>query len=330
MSQQAPVTVVIPTYNHASLVVEAVDSVLRQTVVPVEILVVDDGSKDDTRERLAPYQEHVRYFYQKNEGVSAARNLGVRAAQGEFVAFLDSDDVWHPRKLEMQMAVFERHPKLGLLGTGWFDWPGGSFPESANAPPKDVTFVSWPQLVVRNYLITSSVVVRRNVLAQAGEFDTAMQGPEDRDLWLRIAEIAGVANLEKALTGYRSVAGSVSKQAATCQAGMLRILRKLDERKIWQGRWLLRRKAYSYVNHSCAYLHGAAGHHGTAVLNSLRSLAWYPFPYRRSEVGTSCERMRRLLVNLLRMSRLKPMETPLSTNPANHTADALKMCGTTG
>src|SRR5205085_8827028 len=102
----------------------------------------------------------------------------------------------------------------------------------------------------RNYLTTSSVVVRREVLDRAGRFDSTLQGPEDRDLWIRVAEAAPIANLDLCLTGYRDVVGSVSKQAERCEAGMLRILSKLDAQKVWRGRWLLRRKAYSYVYHS--------------------------------------------------------------------------------
>src|SRR5712664_3388839 len=98
-----PVSVIIPTYNCARFVVEAIESVLAQTVVPTEIVVVDDGSVDDTQERLRSYHGRIRYFRQGNGGVSAARYRGMREAQQEFIAFLDADDVWHPRKLELQL-----------------------------------------------------------------------------------------------------------------------------------------------------------------------------------------------------------------------------------
>ncbi len=159
--------------------------------------------------------------------------------------------------------------------------------------------------MVKNRLTTSSVLVRRKALAQAGPFDPAIQGPEDRDLWLRVAEVAPIANLELPLTGYRDVPGSVSKQAARCLAGMLRILHKLDQRRAWHGRWLLRRKAYSYVYHSCAYIYAAAGLYPRALACSLKSLGWFPLPYRRGDVTTAGERPKRALVNLLRWLRLK-------------------------
>lgn len=307
MTTPPAVSVVIPTYNRGRLLVQSVASVLAQTVPAAEILVIDDGSTDDTAQRLAPYLDRVRYLPQRNQGVSAARNHGVRAATGALLAFLDSDDVWHPRKLELQLRVFERQLELGMLGTHSFAWPAAAFP-AVNG--ERVTNVSWEQLAVRNYLVTSSILARREVLERAGPFDTGLQGPEDRDLWLRVAALAPVANLELPLTGYRQVAGSLSKQAVACQTGMLKILRKLDDSDAWRGRRLLRRKAYSYVNHSCAYLHGAAGNYPTSLLNSLRSLAWYPLPYRREEVDIAAERPRRMLVNLLRWLGLKPAEPP--------------------
>ena len=98
----------IPTYNRGHLVGEAVASVLGQTVPPLEVIVVNDGSTDDTRHRLQPYLSHVTYLYQTNQGVSAARNHGIGESRGDFIAFLDSDDVWHPRKLELQLEAFGR------------------------------------------------------------------------------------------------------------------------------------------------------------------------------------------------------------------------------
>lgn len=304
------VSVVIPTYNRGNLLVQSVASVLAQTVPAAEILVVDDGSTDDTLESLAPYRDQIRYLPQQNQGVSAARNLGVREACGELVAFLDSDDVWHPRKLELQLKALARHPDLGMIGTRTFDWPAPALPEVAQVPPLD--FVSWDRIVVRNPLVTSSLVVRRDLLHRAGPFDTRMQGPEDCDLWLRVAALAPAANLQAPLSGYRHVAGSLSKQAATCRRGMLMILHKLDESGAWQGRRWLRLKAYSYVHHSTAFLFGAAGMHGTAALLAARSLLTYPLPYRSADVRSPWERPKRLILNLLRLVGLKPGEpTPV-------------------
>src|SRR6516165_447182 len=111
------VSVVIPTYNYRHFVTDAVASALEQTYQPVEVLVVDDGSRDDTRARLTPYLDRIRYIYQENQGLSAARNTGIRAAKGVWIALLDSDDAWHPRKLETQMEFIRQHPDIGVLGS---------------------------------------------------------------------------------------------------------------------------------------------------------------------------------------------------------------------
>ena len=114
------VSVVIPAYNCAAYVGQACDSVLSQTYTDWEIIVVDDGSKDDTRLVLDKYGDRrVRYVYQENQGVSLARNHGIQLARGEFVAFLDADDFFLPDKLASQIAVFAAQPNLGIVHSGW-------------------------------------------------------------------------------------------------------------------------------------------------------------------------------------------------------------------
>ncbi|HMF14016.1 MAG TPA: glycosyltransferase family A protein [Gemmataceae bacterium] len=305
-ARQASVSVIMPTYNCSRFIAEALDSILAQSVRPSEIIVVDDGSTDDTAARLAPYLAHIRYERQENRGVSAARNNGVGRATGEFVAFLDADDVWHPRKLELQLRALADNPGLALLGTGIFAWPTTAFPEIDVRSHGRVIQVTWPELVVKNALGTSSIVVRAEILRRAGEFDTRMHGSEDRDLWLRVAEMAPVGNLELPLMGLRALPGSLSRRARTCQTGMLRLLQKLDGRGAWKGRRLLRRKAYSYVHHSCSLIWDEAGERRTALLACLKSFLWYPLPYRRPEAALWLERPRRFLVILLRLLGLKP------------------------
>ena len=118
------ISVVIPTYNSGRLVVEAVESALSQTRPPEEVIVVDDGSTDETRQQLSPFLDRIQYIYQLNQRVAAARNTGLKHATGDVIAFLDADDVWHPSKLERQLAVLERRPDVGLLATQVVAWPG--------------------------------------------------------------------------------------------------------------------------------------------------------------------------------------------------------------
>lgn len=286
----APVSAVIPTFNSAGLVTEAVDSALEQSVPPAEVIVVDDGSTDDTAERLAGYGSRIRYVRQTNGGVSAARNRGVAEARAEYVAFLDADDAWHPRKLERQLAAMSARPGCVLLGTHTYPWPGGHPPVDADGC---VNLVPWERLAVWNHLVTSSVLVRRDTLAKVGPFDTRLQGPEDHDLWIRVAESGAVGVLAAPLTGYRDVPASLSKQARKMEEGMWRIVHKLSDRGAWAGRPLLRAEARSVVHHRCAYMFAAAGEYRSALWRSLCGLVEYPLPYRTVQV-LPLERPRRL------------------------------------
>jgi glycosyltransferase involved in cell wall biosynthesis len=297
----APVSVIIPAFNCQAWIRQAIDSALGQTVAPREVIVVDDGSTDDTRSVLAEYGSKIRALSQRNQGVAAARNLGLQSASGEIIAFLDADDMWHPRKLELQLRTMRDNPSIGLIGTHIFPCPDSVLPDLRDYPLSEITKIGRDELAVKNYLTTSSILVRRELVQRAGEFDTQLQGPEDHDYWLRIAELSNVANLNLPLTGYRSVPGSLSKQATMMEAGMRRILQKLDKRDAWKGRGMLRRKAYSYFNFSCAHMYGVAGTQGTAIIKMLRSFAWYPWPYSRSEAGVCWARPKRLSVLFFRL-----------------------------
>jgi glycosyltransferase involved in cell wall biosynthesis len=292
------VSVVIPTYNSAALVEEAVRSALAQTMPPAEVIVVDDGSTDDTADRLADFGPPVRVIRQANGGVSSARNRALAAATGDLIAFLDADDVWHPDKLRRQLEVLAARPELGLLGTLTVAWPG-AFPDAL--PEGAVVRVRLDDLVVRNHFVTSSMIIRRACVERVGAFDSDLSGPEDYDYWLRAAAIAPAAQLHLPLTGYRDVGGSLSKQALRMEAGMRRILGKLERSGVFHGRTRLRRKAWAYFHYSCAYMHGAAGHRTAALQNAVQSLWQYPAPFGRDEVRVPFGRAR-LVVAAVRRS----------------------------
>jgi glycosyltransferase involved in cell wall biosynthesis len=285
------ISVVIPAYNSARWIDEAIQSVLAQSLPPREIVVVDDGSTDDTARRLEKYRGRVVYIHQDNQGVAAARNRGIAGTTGEWVAFLDADDVWHPRKLECQVRAIADRPELAMLGTGVRDWPG----EFGDVPTNvDMTTRTWAQLAVRNQFTTSSVIVRRAALEHIGGFDPQLHGPEDYDLWLRLGEQFPMGVLDAPLVGYREVAQSLGRRASSMEAGLARVLRKMDERDSWKGRWLLRRKSYSYWRYSCAYMHVSGGELRLALVRIVQSLVLYPMPLRRCEVRMSCARARLL------------------------------------
>jgi glycosyltransferase involved in cell wall biosynthesis len=188
--KQPLVTVVIPAYNVAPYVSQAIDSVLAQTYKNIEIIVVDDGSKDATRDVVALYAEKnlVHYIYQENKGLSAARNTGIRKAKGEFIAILDSDDLFLPEKIQQQVAYLVAHPECGV---SYCDvW---HFRETE--PDKMLTLKSdfysgsevFPHLLRKNFIIPLSVVFRKSEIMQVGLFDETRRRTEDWEYWLRLS-----------------------------------------------------------------------------------------------------------------------------------------------
>ena len=301
MITAAPVTVIIPTFNCRQWVGQAIDSALNQSIVPARVIVVDDGSTDGTGTLLAQYGDRICWLTQSNRGVAAARNRGLAEATTEWIAFLDADDVWHPRKLELQFRIIADQPGLGLLATGLFEWPSKEIPSLKDEVLPPLRIIHRNRLAVKNCVATSSILIRHEVARRTGEFDIDLSGPEDHDYWLRAADVTTVGFLPLELTGYRSIPGSLSKRAASMEAGMKRTLLKLDDRDFWRGDRLLRRRAYGYVNYSCAYMYGAAGHYAVAIRKLIESFAWYPLPARLTSEDVVFARARRLAVLFLRM-----------------------------
>ena len=180
------ISVVIPTYNRGWIVAEAVDSVLAQTFSDYELIVVDDGSTDDTAEVLGEYGDRIRVLRQKNKGVSAARNAGIRSAAGRYIAFLDSDDLWLPSKLDRQMAFFHRNPDAVACQTEeiWIRNGVRVNPKKRHRKPSGTIFEPSLQLCL---VSPSAVMIHRSLFDKVGLFDEKLPACEDYDLWLRIS-----------------------------------------------------------------------------------------------------------------------------------------------
>ncbi len=180
------VTVVIPVYNCAKYLTEALDSVFAQTYRPIEVIVVDDGSTDDSADIVRNYPE-VRYFYQSNQGVAVARNVAIAAAEGEFIAFIDADDIWKPHKLSLQITYMLEHPDIGITGTR-----AENFLEpNTQVPPWFDCDRDLQECIV---IIPSTLVVSISIFHQIGNFSQNYQSEEDTE-WLRRAEDLNVKTL---------------------------------------------------------------------------------------------------------------------------------------
>lgn len=199
----ALVSAIIPTYNYARFVGRAVDSVLAQTYSPVECIVVDDGSTDDTPQVLASYGDRIRAIRQDNRGLSGARNAGIAAARGRYIALLDADDAWKPEKLARQVAAIEGDPDVGAVGCAY------EVTDEIHAPRAVALRPTPPQLPARLRRIAlreswveasgSGALVPRRIFDELGVFDEQLRAAEDWDMWLRIAARYRIVNLPEVL-----------------------------------------------------------------------------------------------------------------------------------
>lgn len=180
------VSVIIPTYNRAWCLPRAVTSVLAQTFQDFELIIVDDGSCDDTARIASSWKHPVRFLRQENRGVSAARNRGIRASRGRLLAFLDSDDGWQPDKLARQVAFFEAHPAAAICQTDeiWIRRGVRVNPKNRHRKPAGWIFEASLALCL---VSPSAVMMRRELFDRVGLFDEELPACEDYDLWLRVS-----------------------------------------------------------------------------------------------------------------------------------------------
>lgn len=222
------VSVIIPTYNYARFLREAIDSALAQTRPALEVIVVDDGSTDGTRELLAEYGERIRVLSQQNQGVAAARNAGIGAANGEYLAFLDSDDAWYPRKLELQMLRFEQEPQLGLVhcGAEIIDAEGRTLDTTTGGMEGDVAEA---MLRLDREVIMpqgSSIVVPKRIAMDLGGFDVRLPPSEDWDFCYRLATRYSIGYVPVALVRYRLHGTGIHMNIPRMERAMLLALEK--------------------------------------------------------------------------------------------------------
>lgn len=257
------VSVVIPVYNRGALIEKTVQSALDQTLAAsdVEILIVDDGSTDETYailQRLYSSHGQVRPFQIPNGGVARARNFGLEQARGEFIAFLDHDDIWLPQKLRLQLERMKNDEKIGVVYSSWVsvDASGQEMPpiiqfqrqwwwRPRNGCAYPWTLLPHPLQFVRNPIVSMSVpLIRTQLLRDVGGFDARTVPSDDWDLWIRLSKICDFACVNQELVRYVHHEGQQHKQMKTAYASALVILRK--HRAPWNRRPWLRFKQQAY------------------------------------------------------------------------------------
>lgn len=311
------VSVVIPTRNRAAYIQQALQSVFAQTIGDYEIIVVDDGSTDETARVLQPLhrQERIRYFAQEPRGVSAARNFGVSRSAGTYIAFLDSDDLFLPSKLEKQLEVFKAQPQLGFVHC-WFSKFSDDGRDLGIRNTSRFRGRIYPDLLLEWSVLMAMpcMLMRKAAFEVAGGFDVHMTWAEDLDLWRRMARQFEVNLVPEALVKVRVHADSTSFDKSKAGEGFVRYLDKAlhEDRSLSEG---FRREARARMYTKLAQnLLGEGGPAQMRIARQHATLAVQQQPLRLAGWLTWLASLlplsvRKRLVGGLRRSRYRPAKS---------------------
>ncbi len=271
------VSVVIPTYNRKSIISRAINSVLNQTYKNYEIIIVDDGSTDDTIEYIKDhFNSKVKCISQKNKGASSARNRGISEAKGKYVAFLDSDDEWVESKLQGQVAFLEKNPEIALLCGRTYR--SDNIKKVNSSISQSIVGDLFPTLFMHSFVSTPTVIVKKEVLDEVGGFDTNYKSAEDFDLWLKITKNYKCAFLPDLVAIVNRGKDNLSTDKITLHLHALTILEiHYDENRIPRNKY---NKAISdsYIALGRNYL--KSGQISQAKKSFIKSFKIFPFRLR--------------------------------------------------
>ena len=268
--QKGLVSVVIPNYNYAVFLPEAIDSVLGQSYREIEVIVVDDGSTDGSQEILHGYSGHIRVIRQENQGVASARNNGVAASRGEFIAFLDADDAWLPAKAERQVEAFLENPEVGLVHVGVenIDETGkaiGTRTEGRSGWVADDLLVFSSPVILGG---GSGFMVRREIFEELHGFDTRMTTSADWDLCYRVSVSRPVAFLPDVLLRYRIHGSNMHGNICAMERDMMLAY----EKAFMSGAMSDRSRCYGNLHKVLAGSYHTAGQYGRFIEHTAKSI----------------------------------------------------------
>jgi glycosyltransferase involved in cell wall biosynthesis len=287
------VSVIIPAFNDARYIAQAIESVLAQSHAEIDLIVVDDGSTDDTGNIARGYGTAVRLLRQENSGVAAARNRGVAAARGDYVAFLDADDYWHPLKIEAQLrhlmscgqcvAVYCNKVEIRAESAG--TWPSPKWGDTdAEALCTDPEASGWlyRALLFDSIIHTTTIMVPRRMLDRIGTIDESLRKGEDLDYWLRLSRLGPIHKLEAVLSAYRIHDASLTHSTADVNYHALVVERAVRTHGLSDpaGNSLEQatlRRILGTSWSSFAYQHYAGGSLQVALDGARRALAYQPW-----------------------------------------------------
>jgi glycosyltransferase involved in cell wall biosynthesis len=289
------VSVVIPNYNYARFLPAALDSVLGQTHRSLDVIVIDDGSTDDSAKVLAGYNGRIRVLRQQNAGVSAARNAGILASRGEAIAFLDADDLWAADKIEAQLEHLA-DPQVGLVHCGiqYIDAQGDSLGVDVEGAEGHI-LIAHALLRKKTVRTGSSALVRRDCFDKVGLFDTGLTTAADWDMWRRLISSYAVAMVRRPLLKYRLHGAQMHRNVEVFERDVLRAVDSMFADPAAAAIMPYRRQCYAnlYSTLSGAYLHQRRWRKSAeCAVNSLRQR---PDRFLINALGIPVRRARKLL-----------------------------------
>jgi len=270
------VSVVIPAFNSEKYISECIDSVLNQTYQNLEIIIIDDGSTDNTVNIVSGYNnDKIRLLHQKNSGSGAARNHGIQQASGKWIAFIDADDIWLPEKLEKQL---KNCSDKSWSHTDLF-FHGGIYPKhtrTTELTSKHSGFIL-RNLLVENSIGTSSVIIKKEVLEEFGGFNTDLRALQDWDLWLRVAEKYPICYIDEALVYYRVHSKSTSRNVRKTLPYHLYLINYVfSQQGPARDMQELKQKALSRSYQICSYIAEQENDYLFSCSCAIRSLVYGP------------------------------------------------------
>ena len=217
------VSIIIPCHNNANFLTESINSVLEQDYPNFEVIVIDDGSTDNSVELLKKFGNKIKLIQQENQGPAAARNAGLKAAKGEYIAFNDSDDLWLQGKLSAQINFMLKNPDISVCYSGWANWDGNNIstgeklklidaaPALTKKSPEQEGWMYF-DLLKESVIHTITAVIHRGVVDSVGMFDTAYRIGEDHDFWIRVSRKHKIKKIDKVYALYRNNPNSITKK----------------------------------------------------------------------------------------------------------------------
>lgn len=249
------VSVVVPTYNSQDTIKGALESVYSQSILPDEVLVVDDESNDNTCAIVTSNFPQARLIKKENGGPSSARNIGIKNAQFEWVAFLDADDIWAKDKLEIQLTIASKNPKAVLVSSHWTSSARALLEQERSRPPESSVKKIWgSDILILNRFQTSTVIARRSQLEELQGFKSELDGAEDWDMWLRLSRLGEVVLIAEPLVYYRDVDTGYSKNLMRLMQAMQKMMVREYETQTINPRLLKQIWAWHYLRYFVGFL----------------------------------------------------------------------------